>query len=129
MTLLETVVAAAMLTGVMTVCLQMLSVVAAQHRVIETQETAIREAANLMERLSVVPWDELTTENLQDTTLSEPASRRLTGAELIIDVTDSPITESSAPIDAKRITLSIRWKDRTGQFVRPVQLTAWRTRR
>lgn len=126
MTLLETVVAAAMLTGIMTVCLQMLGVVAAQHRVIEKRQMAIREAANAMERLSAMPWDELTTETLQDEKLklSDAASRRLTGAELTVDV-----TESSDPVDAKRIALSIRWKDRAGQFVQPVKLTAWRVRR
>lgn len=124
MTLLETIVAAAMLTGMMTVCLQMLSVVAAQHRATETRQLAIREAANVMERLSAMPWDELTTETLEAEKLSESASRRLTGAELTIDV-----TESSDPLDEKRIALSIRWKDRAGQFIRPVKLTAWRVRR
>ncbi|MEE8451060.1 MAG: hypothetical protein V3R99_04065 [Thermoguttaceae bacterium] len=123
MTLLETIVAAAMLTGIMTVCLQMLSVVAAQHRVTEARQMAIREAANTMERLSAMPWDELATETLQSEKLSELATQRLTGAELTID-----ITESSDPLDAKRIALSIRWKDRAGQFVRPVKLTAWRVR-
>ena len=124
MGLLETIVAAAMLTGIMTVCLQMLSVVAAQHRVTETRQMAIREAANTMERLSVMPWDELTTETLVEEKLSQSADQRMTGGELTINV-----TESADPFDAKRIALSIRWKDRAGRFVRPVKLTAWRARR
>jgi len=124
MTVVETIVAAAMLTGMLAVCLQMLGAVAARHRTTETRQLAIREAANLMERISAIPWDELSPETVDRVELSESASRRLTGAELTVDV-----AESTDPIEQRRITLSIRWKDRSGEFVRPVKLTAWRARR
>ncbi len=122
-TLLEVTVAAAMLMGMMAVCLQMFGAVAAQNRAAEIRQTAVREAANAMERLRAVSWDELTAKNLQNVRLSEEASRALPGGELRIEST-VPTDES----DAKRIAVSVRWQDRTGRFMQPVRLVAWRYR-
>ena len=58
---------------------------------------------------------------LQGIQLSEEARRSLPGGELEIDLATSP----DEP-DAKRIALLLRWQDRTGEFVRPVRLVAWK---
>jgi hypothetical protein len=48
---------------------------------------------------------------------------RLPGAELKVE-----ITTSEAEPDAKRITASLRWKDRSGALLPPVALTTWKYR-
>jgi len=123
-TILEAIVAAGMLVGVMAICLQMLGAVAAQRRAAEIRQTAIRETANVMERLGSTPWDELTEQSVQGIHLSKEAGQGLPEGELKIDLTN-PTDEP----DAKRIAVSLRWKDRTGRFVLPVRLVAWRYRR
>lgn len=146
-TMVELLVAGVLLVALTAVCVQMLAVLAGHRRAVEQEQTAIREAANLMERLAAVPWDELTPEGVRDVRLSEEARRALPGGELEISVTSSKFGEplagervagdrvagverSEPPVaqvpGAKRILVSIRWQDRTGRFVRPVRLAAWR---
>ena len=124
MTMLELLFAGVLLGVLMTVCLQMLSAAAAQRRATDDRQTAIREAANLMERLSTVSFDKLTPEGLGDLKLSDEARRALPGGELQVQLSSPPEQPG-----AKRIVVLLRWQDHTGQFVRPVRLVAWRYRR
>ena len=103
------------------VCLQMLSAAAAQRRAAEERQTAIREAANLMERLGTVPFDRLTPEGVAAVQLSGEARRALPEAELEVQLSSPP-----GQPEAKRIVVLLRWQDRTGRFLRPVRLVAWR---
>lgn len=122
-TLLETMVAGILVVAMMTVCLQMLRATAAQHRATEDRQMAIQEAANLMERLSTRPWDELTPQNVQQMQLSPQARRTLIDAELEIQLNRPPDDPA-----AKRITVSVRWSNRSGKAARTVRLVAWRYR-
>jgi len=124
MTMLELLFAGVLLGVLMTVCLQMLSAAAAQRRAGDDRQTAIREAANLMERLSTVSFDGLTPEGVANVQLSDEARRALLGGELEIQLSSPPEQPG-----AKRIVVLLRWQDHTGQFVRPVRLVAWRYRR
>ena len=126
--LLELMVATMLLAAIMTVCLQMLTVTAAQHRALEDRQTAIREAANLMERLSAKAWDDLTAESVRDVQLSEQARRSLPDANLEIKLTSPPITSSDGEPDTKRIAVAVHWQQRAGEPRRHVQLVAWRYR-
>jgi len=121
MTILELLVAGAALATLMAVCLQMLSAAAAQRRATEDRQAAIREAANLMERLGTVPFDRLTPEGVGTVQLSGEARRALPDAELQIQLSSPP-----GQPEAKRIVVLLRWRDRTGRFLRPVRLVAWR---
>lgn len=121
--LLEMIVAGTLLVAMMTICLQMLGTTTAQHRAIENQQTAIQEAANLMERLSTRSWDELTPQGVKEVQLSEQARASLPGGELEIELTGPPDEPQ-----AKRIAVLLRWKDRTGKFTRSVRLVAWKYR-
>lgn len=123
MTVLELFFAGALLVVLMTVCLQMFSAAATQRRATQQRQTAIREAANLMERLSSTAWDELVPEAVGDVQLSEQARQALPGGEVEIQLS-SPADQP----DAKRIVVWLRWQDRTGQPIRPVRLVAWRYR-
>ncbi len=121
--MLEVSLAAVLLAGVLSVCLQMLGAVGTQHRSAEARRTAAREAGNVLERLKEVAWDDLATEVLAGVQLCEEASQALPGAKLSIEVS----TAADDP-DAKRLAVQIRWQDRSGRFVRPVQVVAWRYR-
>lgn len=120
-TVLELLFAGALLAVLMTVCLQMLAATAAQHRAAEDRQTAIREAANLMERLGAISFGDLTPQRVAQVQLSEQARRALPGGELEIEL-NGPAGQTAA----KRIVVLLRWQDKTGRFVRPVRLVAWR---
>jgi hypothetical protein len=121
-TILETIVAGVLLAATMTVCLQLLGAHAAQRRAMQQRETAVREAANVMEHAAALPFRELTPLRLAEIRLSPEASAALPEGELTIDL--AAVSGDAA----KRITVSLRWQDRNGQWLQPVQLTAWRTR-
>jgi prepilin-type N-terminal cleavage/methylation domain-containing protein len=119
MTLIELVVAAALLATVLVVCLQLLAATALQRRAANQRQLALQEVENTIERLTAKPWNELTPQ----TTVQLPAAvrSRLPGAELKVEVATAPAEPS-----AKRIAVSLRWKDHSGQFTKPVAIVTWR---
>ena len=118
---MELIGAVAILTVLLTLCLQMLGSAASQRCAATGRQAAVVEATNVLERMTAKPWDELEAEKPQ---LSPAARALLPGAELKIAVAAAP----DEP-DAKLITVSLRWQDRNGLPVRPVSLSAWRYRR
>lgn len=120
---LEVIVAGVLLATTMTISLQMLHATAARHRATEMRQTAISEAANVMQRLGAVPFDKLDAQDAGQMKLSEVAGRRLPGGRLEIE-----LAEVADQPDAKRIVVRIHWQDRTGRAAGPVQLVAWRYR-
>ena len=117
---MELISAVAILTVLLTLCLQMLG---------RSGLTATRGGGTTSGRcggdqragrVTARPWDELEAEKPQ---LSPAAHALLPAAELKIAVAVAP----DEP-DAKLITVSLRWQDRNGLPVRPVCLSAWRYR-
>jgi Tfp pilus assembly protein PilV len=119
-TLLEVMVAGVLVGAITVLCLQVLGAATTQRRAVETEQTAVREAANLMERLTVTPWADLTPQGTEQVRLSQEALQSLPDADLQINVT----TTADQP-PAKRIDLSLRWQNRNGQPQRHVELVAW----
>ena len=120
---MEVAVAGVLLATLMTVCLQLFKATAAQRRALQDRHAAIRETVNLMERLSVYPWDELTPKNVAVLEISDESRQSLAEARLEIDVTRTP----DEP-EAKRITVTLQWQNHSGRPERPVRLVAWRYR-
>jgi hypothetical protein len=77
--------------------------------------------ANVMERIAARPWSELSTAALAKEKPSASAAHQLPGAELKIE-----IVPSAAEPNAKRITATLRWQDRSGQPAAPVRISTWR---
>ncbi len=119
--LLEMSVAGVLLLAMMALCVRYFAVTAAERRVLDQRQAALGEAANVMERISAMPWSDLTAEGLAKTSLSPEAKIALPDGELKIDIAD----EDAKP-EARRITVTIRWQDDEGQWVQPVRLAAWR---
>jgi Tfp pilus assembly protein PilE len=122
-TMLEMLVAGAMLGTLLAVSLQLYSAVAAQRRAAARRGAASLELANVMERVAARPWRELTAAALAAERLSPSASAQLPGAELKIEV----FTPAGDP-EAKRLTATVRWQDRDGRPPEPLRLTTWRYR-
>jgi Tfp pilus assembly protein PilV len=120
MTLLELVVAAALLGTILIICLQLLAATAQQRRHADQRQLALVEVENTMERLAAWPWNELTPKTTAGQ-LSPTVRSRLPGAELKVEV-----TTSSAEPSAKRIAVTLRWQDHSGQFEKPVTIVTWR---
>ena len=119
-TVFEMTIAVILLAAVMGVTVQTLGWVARERRASEAREVAVREVANLMERLAARPWDRLSPDSVKGVTLSETGRRALPGAELAVAVDDKGASDG-----AKRVALTLRWRDRAGEWVAPVRLTTW----
>ncbi len=91
-----------------------------QQRAIQSRELAIAEAGNLMERLTSLPWNDLTAEKLAALNPSESFHQAIPGAKL-----HATIEPSGDQPESRRIHLEINWSDPAGQPVRPVRLTSW----
>jgi hypothetical protein len=96
--------------------------VASQRREAEHRQRAILEVGNLMERMTAYAYDEVSAELARRLTLSDAARLSLPGSELAIDVTPS---EASPGRPSKRIAIRLRWRNRSGEWDRPVRLTSW----
>lgn len=124
MTLIELAVAGVLLGTLLVVCLQLLTATAAMRNSVEQRQLAVIEVGNVMERVAARRWAELTPQAAAAERLSPSARDRLPGAELKVELSEPPATPKEPP--AKRITVSLRWQDRTGQYLPPVTVTTWR---
>ncbi len=120
MTLIETLAAGALLAVLVLVSAQMFAALSVQQRATLNRQAALHEAANQLERLTVVPWDELSERAVADAQLSAEAQAALPGGELEIT-----LAESSDLPEAKQISVAVRWQDATGMPAARVELVAW----
>ncbi|MFH1264389.1 MAG: hypothetical protein ABIK89_01590 [Planctomycetota bacterium] len=121
--LLEVTAAGILLAMMLTVSLQFFRATAAQRRGLQARRTAVEEVANVMERLSARPWEELTAENAGQVEPSPEVRQALSGSELKIDV-----LQTEGEPEGKRITVALRWPAGPEQPDRSVRLVAWRYR-
>ncbi|MGW8256392.1 MAG: type IV pilus modification PilV family protein [Thermoguttaceae bacterium] len=121
MLLLELIVAAVLLSAFATVCVHYFAVAAVQRRVLVQRQTALQEAANVMEQLASLAWSDLTAERVSKISLAPEIQKYLPEAALKIE-----LAEEKAGPPAKRITVLIRWKAQNNLWLQPVRLVAWR---
>jgi prepilin-type N-terminal cleavage/methylation domain-containing protein len=121
MTLLEVGVALVILATAMVALVQLLSLSARQRRVDDQRSLALLELANHAEELAVIPWNELTPENLAKWQPPAELVALLPSARCHAEV-----HEEEGPPAARRIGLQIVWTNAVGEEVAPVELTLWR---
>jgi Tfp pilus assembly protein PilV len=129
MTLMELAVAGVLLGTLLVVCLKLLVATAAVRKSVQQRQLAVIEVGNVMERLATRRWAELTPRAAAAVRLSATARQRLPGAELKVEVIDVAAGWQAAPLPsppAKRISVSLRWQDQTGQYLPPLTVTTWR---
>lgn len=122
-TLLEAVVAIALLGTAFVLGAQALAWTSAQRRLTDDRQLAMQEAVNCLERLRRLEWNELTNERLSAIDLSPAAKQRLTAGRVKIareaDIADPP---------GSRFRVEVQWKSRYGVPLN-VAFTTWRYRR
>ena len=118
--------AAVLLMIAMTLTVKVLSLVAIERRASERRQMAHFEVANLMERITAYPFDQVTPELAGRLTLSPPARQSLHDSKLAVDITASEPGEGRS---AKRIAILLRWRGPDGEWVAPMRLTSWIERR
>jgi len=121
--LMEITAAGILLVAMLVVCMQFFRATAIQRRGLQARRVAIREVANVMERLCARPWQELTLEGVRDAEPSAEVQRLLPDSALEIDV-----TQPNGEPDEKRIAVVLRWPAGPEQPDRSVRLVAWKYR-
>jgi hypothetical protein len=112
--------AIAMMVIVMSLTVQMLTASAAAMRRAQQHLQATEAAANLMEHLTVVPFDEL-----DQNALKRPELVRLTEELEPVWTSRLNVVEDHAVAPAKRLELTLQAGSASGR-VRVVRLVAWR---
>lgn len=124
LSLLELTVAMVILGALMSLCVKWLAAAGGQQREARWREAALREAANVMERLAAQPWEKLTKELAAKASLSEEVRGSLPDGALTVQV-----TEAAGEPPSKEIAVTIRWRLRPETPEAQVRLVAWKFRR
>jgi len=118
--LLELVISGLVLGIILSTAIPMLGWVARERKLNQQQEAAILEAANLMERIAGLSWDELSSERVEELPISPALLRQL------------PDARSSAAVELdpgeprlKRVRIEITWEVAPGRAAPPVKLASW----
>ena len=120
--LVEMTIAAAMLSVAMVMTVKVLGYAGQQRRSADQRQRAMLEVANVMERITAEPFDEVTAERARRLSITPAAAGSLPGAELAVEVKEErPGPDRSA----RRIAVRLRWKGRSGEWEAPVRLTTW----
>jgi hypothetical protein len=98
----------------------LLKSVGEQQRAAQQHFFALREADNVLERLTQRPWNEITTDEFAKITLTEEAQQFLPQAKLQVTVHESP----QLPRE-KRVSVELSWMPRRGNAHQSVKLVAW----
>ena len=122
--LVEMTIAAAMLSVAMVMTVQVLGYSGQQRRASDQRQRAMLEVANLMERITAEPFDEVTAERARRLKIAPAAAGSLPGAELAVEVAGANAAPGPGGL-AKRIAIRLRWKGRSGEWEAPVRLTTW----
>jgi type II secretory pathway pseudopilin PulG len=117
--MVELLVSVGLLATLATVCVQLSGTASAEQRALRRRQAAMNEAANVLERLSLRAWNELTDKNLAEFPLSAAARQSVSEARLEVHV-----AEPAGQAGTKRISVHIR----DGRPAQSVRLTAWRYR-
>jgi hypothetical protein len=117
----ETVVGVTLTAFMLIGVAQLVSLEVKQRHEAQSMSTAAQAAANILERLMPLPWDDLNSETASALQLPRHVAELLDEPQLRITI--ETVAGGAA---TKQITVQIDWVNRSGQRVDPIQLTAWR---
>jgi hypothetical protein len=120
--LVELAMATVLLMIAMTLTVKVLAIVASERRASERRQCALIEVANVMERITAYPFDQVTPALAGRLALSRAAHESLPDSELAVDVAAS---EPGPGQSTKRIAIRLRWRGSGGEWSAPVRLTSW----
>jgi hypothetical protein len=100
---------------------QFLTLAAQQRRTSEQRRIALQEAANVLERISALPAEELTTDRLANWQPSAELARELPQAKLQIS-----LAPEAGPPRGQKVRVEVAWPNAAGELNAPIGLTAYR---
>jgi hypothetical protein len=110
-----------LLAAVMLTAIPTLAWISRARQAAERRQAAVLAVGNLMERVTALPWDDITPDVSARFALPEDLAKRLPEADLRITV----VSVSGAP-HAKRVLIELRWQETpAGIQSAPVRLAAW----
>ena len=118
-TVIELIATLILLGVVFTLSISVLAVVARQRHSAEQRQFALQHAANVLERAAAANWADVTSGAQPTPQVSTDLNRILPGLEQQLEASDPE------EFGGKRLSLSLRWKDRQGLYVSPIKLTTW----
>ena len=124
-TMVELAVSVLVLVAAMGISVRVVGWVGAERRSADRRQWALQEVANVMERVSAEPFDRVTPAKARAIASGSDAAGRLPGGSWEVAVDD----ERDSPVPARRVSVRLRWKDRSGGWEAPARLTAWVFRR
>jgi prepilin-type N-terminal cleavage/methylation domain-containing protein len=119
-TLLEIVIAAAMLAMLLTASVQMLRALSIHQRASDRRAAALEAVQAVSDQIANIPWDQLTVEAAKKVTVPKLLDGYLLGAMLSVS-----LEEVATPTMSRRIHVELTWSGPDGQPVTPVRLTSW----
>ena len=119
--LLEVTLAVLLLSVAFVAVAQLLAVAARQRHETRWRAIATREVANVTERVMALPFSETTTELLTDVSMHDSTEALLPDATLEVVVIDA-----TEPRPAKRIRISLAYRNTAGLMVDPIRLVVWK---
>ncbi len=119
--LIELVTATVMLAVLIVVSVRMLAATAAGDRAAWQRQAAWQEAANLMERIDAIPWDQVDQTHLDQLALPERLRQSLPGGNLQVQFETPP----EKP-DVKQITVTISWGGTDTKPPKKARLSMWK---
>ena len=114
--------AGVMLVIAMTLTVKVLGWVAMERRASDRRQWAAQEVCNVMERVTARPYDAVSRGSVGDVALSPQARELLPGAELKVEVAED---DPAGGKGSKRVSVLLRWHDRSGGWDAPAHLTSW----
>jgi Tfp pilus assembly protein PilV len=121
MTMFEVAVAAAMLAVFLVSATRVMATLSAQQRAAERHALALQAANNLLEEFSNRSWQALTPQAADEWSAKALLETKdLPGATL-----SAAVVDQSAPVVAKRVSVSLAWQTPGGRPAAPIRLTAW----
>ncbi len=118
--LVEVFVALAILAALFVLVIQMVSTTARERRANERRAIALEHAANLLERASAIPYEQLSAESLREMAISSDAGQLLPEGDVRWTV-----DEEGSELPAKRVGVELTWRAPHGRSDAPVRLVTW----
>ena len=122
-TILEVTVAIVLLSALTALCLEFFAGVTGQQKEQNAELAATQEAANVMERLAAVAWDDLSKQPGGKFELSPQARKMLPEGRVEVNVSG---TRSVPDTLARRVAVAVYWRPLPGGPERKARVFAWR---
>ena len=120
-TVFEFMIAVILLMAASTITVKIVGWVGAERRSADRVLWVNETLSNAMERVSTEPFETLNTERANALLKDYQGGQALPAAEWSGDVKD---VADSKPA-SKKLTLAVRWKSRSGEWLKPIRLTSW----